>query len=693
MNTRRIILTLLILLAGMAVSDAAAQESLNKKFRVLVVTGGHGVDEAGFAAMLDAIDNITWQRVSHPDAHAWLKPEKARDYDILLLYDAWENITDEAKADFANLVSGGKPVLALHHCLLSYSKWPEYAEMIGGHYFYLGEGGTINGRRYGYSTAKDKVEMTVKIADVTHPILKGVDDFGITEELYANMYVSPAVHVLLETDVPGMETPVAWTTHFDRGKVFTFQLGHGRASFENDSFLTIMKQAVDWLGRPEKPRKQIPREMRKQGWGNPNFVGYRNMDDDPVEECIGFFYRDTAHYAYYDVTRCYWAVLDGKTNAVKYMSDDLTSIVTSMECVFRDGRWMLKTDHFKDGKYEVDELGRITGTKVYEYVGFDRDTNAYKVLAVEEAVVTFSETIPGLPRGSKTGPIPAFPDREPIETLIMTGVNGAHWWQGSTGAIREMLENTGLFRCDTAVMNGSRGAVLPEDIDFSKYKLVVSNHVPGDWPEQAKTNLEQYVKNGGGLVLLHGATLAFAKWPEYNEMMGLGAWMNRNENDGPYVYWKDGEFVRDETPGWAGYHGRQHSFVVVHRVPDHPILKGLPTEWLHFKDELYGKMRGPAKNMEILATAYDDPDENFGIGGSDRHEPMLWTVRYGDGRVFVDAMGHAGDDVPAIYALECTGFQVTFLRGCEWAATGEVTQPVPDDFPTKTEHSFRRDFR
>ena len=38
-----------------------------------------------------------------------------------------------------------------------------------------------------------------------------------------------------------------------------------------------------------------------------------------------------------------------------------------------------------------------------------------------------------------------------------------------------------------------------------------------------------------------------------------------------------------------------------------PITQGLPTEWLHTKDELYAQLRGPAENIDVLATAYSDP--------------------------------------------------------------------------------------
>lgn len=689
-------LTLLLSCALITASltvPVVAQESAHRKAKALVITGGHEVDEPSFHAMLDSIGTMTWKEVKHPNAHSCLVPEKSNEYDFILLYDAWENISEEEKANFIRTVQEGKPVLALHHSLLSYSHWSDFAALIGGRYIYRGEQ-VIDGKRYGYSAVKDDAEIVCNVVDSGHPILQGVASaFTVTDELYAKMYIAPTVNVLLETRLAGMETPIAWTNHYGKGKIFTLQLGHGKKSFEDANFKKMMTQAVTWLTRPEQLRKNPPVEMRKKGWGNPNFVTYRNLDDEPAEECVAQFFRDQSHHAYYDVTTSYWAVLDGKTNAVRFVSDDKTSISRFVNCVFKDGRWQLKMESFKEGKYEFDDADRIRGITLQEFAGFDSVTKKITILSSEENSSSFPETIPGLPQGTNTKPIPKLEDREPLKTLIVTGINGAHWWQGSTEVLKRMMENTGLFVCDIAVMNGQPESVRPEDVDFGTYRLVVFNHVPNDWSAKAKENFKKYVENGGGLVLLHGATLAFPSWKEYNEMMGLGAWMNRNEKDGPYVYWQEGRFVRDESPGWAGYHGRQHPFVVVHRAPRHPILKGLPTEWLHFKDELYGKMRGPAKNMEVLATAYDAPEANDGLGGSDRHEPMLWTVNYGKGRVFVDAMGHAGDDLPRVYALECTGFQVTFLRGCEWAATGEVTQPVPDDMPTKYEHSFRRDFR
>jgi uncharacterized protein len=63
------------------------------------------------------------------------------------------------------------------------------------------------------------------------------------------------------------------------------------------------------------------------------------------------------------------------------------------------------------------------------------------------------------------------------------------------------------------------------------------------------------------------------------------------------------------------------------------------------------------------------------MGGSGEHEPLLMTLRFGKGRIFHTALGHA---LPAITSVD---FIVTLQRGAEWAATGKVTQKMPSDFP------------
>ncbi|HPO16982.1 MAG TPA: HEAT repeat domain-containing protein [Candidatus Hydrogenedentes bacterium] len=275
-----------------------------------------------------------------------------------------------------------------------------------------------------------------------------------------------------------------------------------------------------------------------------------------------------------------------------------------------------------------------------------------------------------------------------LKALIVTGQNN-HDWKTSSPILKTLLDDTGLFVVDTAT-TPEAGAPGMENFkpDFQAYNVVVLDYVGDPWPETTKTAFVDYVKKGGGVVVYHAADNAFPEWPEYNQMIGLGGWGNRNEQSGPYAYWKDGQIVRDSTtPGPGGNHTAQHAFPIVIRDKNHPIMRGLPETWMHNTDELYMQLRGPAENLTLLATAFADPEKK----GTGRDELMLFTIGYGRGRIFHTVLGHAGGDNPPP-AMQCTGFIVTFQRGAEWAATGRVTQSVPADFPNDKEVSLRKRF-
>ncbi len=305
-----------------------------------------------------------------------------------------------------------------------------------------------------------------------------------------------------------------------------------------------------------------------------------------------------------------------------------------------------------------------------------------------------------------------------LKALIIDGENNHGIWPKSTFMMKDYLEQTGLFEVDIQrkkyLWVGPHHNVknldsieqllsiypLKDSIertsldstkydpdfnpDFSKYDVVVNNlgWKSSEWPEQTKRNFEDYMKNGGGLVVIHAANNAWGDWDEYNKMIGLGAWGGRDASNGPYIFYNDeGNIEHDPSEGICASHGKQHEFHIDTRAPEHPIMKDIPKTWLHAQDELYDRMRGPGKNMTILATAYSDLENNAppwmkDVRGTGRHEPMLITVNYEKGRVFHSALGHMD------YSMECVGFITTFQRGAEWAASGKVTQPIPENFPT-----------
>jgi len=276
--------------------------------------------------------------------------------------------------------------------------------------------------------------------------------------------------------------------------------------------------------------------------------------------------------------------------------------------------------------------------------------------------------------GSETGP---------IRVMILDGQSGGpyHNWKLTTPILREELEETGLFQVTVVT-------APPADGDFSEFKpgfgnnqVIVMNYDAPDWPADLKSQFEQFISNGGGLVVIHAADNAFPNWPAYNSMIGVGGWRGRKEQAGPHWYFDDGKLASDTKPGSAGNHGNRLPFQIVTRQPEHPIMKGLPPVWMHAADELYDSLRGPGENMTILATAHSDPNNK----GTGHDEPMVMVLRYGKGRIFHTPMGHDAA------ALSCVGFITIFQRGTEWAATGKVTQKVPANFPTEDSVSSRVD--
>jgi len=254
------------------------------------------------------------------------------------------------------------------------------------------------------------------------------------------------------------------------------------------------------------------------------------------------------------------------------------------------------------------------------------------------------------------------------KVMILDGQNN-HNWKAVTPVVKIILEDTGIFKVDV-VTSPPRGKAMDNfKPTFTGYDVIVTNYNGAEWPEETKAAFVNYVKNGGGLVVVHAADNSFSNWKEYNEIIGLGGWGGRNEKSGPYVYWKDGKVVRDTTPGSGGTHGPYRKYLVTIRKSDHPITAGLPTKWLHGPDEMYAKMRGPARNLEVLATGLSKV--------SRRHEPLLFTVTYGSGRIFHTVLGHDP------HGLKSIGCAVTLQRGTEWAATGKVTQKLPAQFSTE----------
>lgn len=274
-----------------------------------------------------------------------------------------------------------------------------------------------------------------------------------------------------------------------------------------------------------------------------------------------------------------------------------------------------------------------------------------------------------------------------LKALIVDGrMNRSHDWKTTSALLKKHLEESGLFAVDFATAPPKGESLRNFKPNFDAYDVVVFNYEADEWteaeqwPTATRKAFVDYVREGGGVVIHHTSSGAFPAWKEYSEIAGLGGWHGRTEKNGPYIYWRDGRIVRDNTAGPGGGHGPRHEFPLIVRNADHPITQGLPGAFMHSSDELYNRQRGPAMNLTVLATAFSPEDQR----GTGRHEPMLMTTQFGKGNVFNTTLGHNAD------ALNSVAFIVTFQRGAEWAATGKVTQSVPEDFPTPYKSKTRK---
>ena len=272
----------------------------------------------------------------------------------------------------------------------------------------------------------------------------------------------------------------------------------------------------------------------------------------------------------------------------------------------------------------------------------------------------------------------------PIRVLVVDG-HSNHDWRLTTALIRGILEPTHLFKIevstapvadDAAGWNAWRPRFSDHDVVIQTY-----NDLGGGpaWPQVVREDFEVFVRQGGGVYVWHAGNNAFADWPAYNDMIGLG-W--RKKNFGWALEVKDdGEIVR--IPAGEGRdtgHGARVD-TVVRRLGDHPIHAGLPREWRTPDIEVYSYARGPARDIQVLSYGFDPQTR--------KSWPLEWTVTYGQGRVYTSTFGHVwrGDTQPA--RMRCAGVQTVMVRALQWLAGREANFPMPPDFPSAEKLSIR----
>jgi len=279
---------------------------------------------------------------------------------------------------------------------------------------------------------------------------------------------------------------------------------------------------------------------------------------------------------------------------------------------------------------------------------------------------------------------PTNPGQGLIRVLIIDGCSN-HDWKRTTQLVRAIIQPTGLFdvTVSTAPAKIEDTAYTGWCPDFSKFDVVIQNYnnLTGGapWPAPARTAFEKFVKNGGGVFILHSANNAFADWDAYNHIIGLG-WRKKDFGTAIQVGPND-SIIRIPAGQGEGTSHQARQDRLIHRIGDDPIHAGMPRTWMTPLIEVYNYTRGPAENLTVLSWA-EDPKTRV-------HWPIEWTVAYGKGRVYCSSFGHVWANEADPVDMRCAGFQTVLVRSLQWLAQRPVTFPIPADFPGPDHTSLR----
>ena len=228
---------------------------------------------------------------------------------------------------------------------------------------------------------------------------------------------------------------------------------------------------------------------------------------------------------------------------------------------------------------------------------------------------------------------------ESIRVLLLTGANN-HAWKETTAALMNLFAQDPRF---TVAVNERPWEMKPADLQG--YNLVFSNwNTFGkkeeekrafEWNEAMRAAFLEWVRNGGGLFVLHSGGCLFYDWTAFQSLTG-GAW-------------------EKET-----FHPKMQTFRVNLADKAHPVTRGM-ADFETF-DEPWQHIGNRNPGRRVLATGVVAKEN----GGSGEPEPFAFVTELGKGRCFNLVLGHDAQ------SLGNAGCRTLVLRGAEWAATGEV---------------------
>jgi len=249
------LLTAIVLVHGLPSAWAQPAAENNKKLKVLVVTG------IEYHAWKETAPQIAKQLASCPDLEVVLEPDynilcsnRIFDYDVIFfnfcnLREYEETRDDDLAIDnIEKFLKSGKGIVIYHFAIGMFEKRTDRVL-------------PLIGRNYDRDLPPHDPfgNFEVTITDREHPIVKHIPDFKIDDELYTCMAGDAPIHVLAEatSSVVKKPHPMAYLFKYGDGHAFTTVLGHDTLALKSPEFVTMLRNAVLWLGKKEVPAEPM----------------------------------------------------------------------------------------------------------------------------------------------------------------------------------------------------------------------------------------------------------------------------------------------------------------------------------------------------------------------------------------------------------------------------------------------------
>jgi len=220
--------------------------------------------------------------------------------------------------------------------------------------------------------------------------------------------------------------------------------------------------------------------------------------------------------------------------------------------------------------------------------------------------------------------------------------------------VERLGHETGLWdttiRTDTAALTKKKLEYNAKNLnDFDAVLFYTGGDLEMD--TQQKSDFLSFIRDDGrGFVGVHSATITFASWPEYGEM--IGGYFDEH----PWGTFDAPVLVED--PAFPGMQQWPRSFVLrdeIYQMKDYS------------RDKVRVLMRLDASKLDLKNTKVHRSDGDFAV---------TWAKTYGKGRVFYSTLGHVSEnwDDPRL--------QTMYTEAIQWVLGLKEADATPRPLPS-----------